>query len=395
MLEHSVDAFSPAQLLDEYTVGSPLFLATPKRTLLAQGEFAKLSYQGKNQESGDLSEHVTSLLNDVKKDGHAADVVVGAIPFDLADSAQLVVPESISAAGPLRFDSSARIERSLPETDITRMDPEPEEYANGVENVLARIKAGEIRKAVLGRTLHLRSRYPVDIHQLLRNLISHNRADYTFALNLPGKRDSEKRTLIGSSPELLIRKSGGQITANPLAGSLPRIGDPEADRHSGALLLSSAKDRHEHAVVVEAVAKALRPFCKKLDVPSVPSLMHTETMWHLSSLIKGELADPSTSALSLALAMHPTPAVCGSPTEPARSAIYDNEPFKREFFTGLTGWCAANGDGEWVISIRCAEVEKDSLRLFAGAGIVDGSNPDNELSETAAKFRTMLLAMGL
>lgn len=160
-------------------------------------------------------------------------------------------------------------------------------------------------------------------------------------------------------------------------------------------MLSSAKDLHEHAVVADAVAAALRPFCRTLDVPEKPSLIKTETMWHLSSVIKGELSDPSVTALELAAALHPTPAVCGTPTDLAREAILSIEPFDRDFFTGMVGWCDDAGDGEWIVTIRCAEAEERSLRLYAGAGVVAGSKPEDELQETSAKFRTMLRAMGV
>lgn len=118
-------------------------------------------------------------------------------------------------------------------------------------------------------------------------------------------------------------------------------------------------------------------------------------MWHLSTEVRGELADPSTSSVALAASLHPTPAVCGSPTDRAREAIREIEPFDRHFYTGMVGWCNDSGDGEWVVTIRCAEVGERFLRLYAGAGIVAGSKPEAELAETSAKFRTMLQALGL
>jgi isochorismate synthase len=249
--------------------------------------------------------------------------------------------------------------------------------------------------------LHLTSTTTVNIPQLLRNLAQHNTHGYTFAVDVsksvsgePGP-NSKRRTLIGASPELLVSRTGLHLMANPLAGSRPRSEDPLEDQRLAEELLSSAKDLHEHELVVHTVAAALRPYCKIMDVPKQPSLMHTETIWHLSTKITGELASPFTSSLELAVALHPTPAVCGSPTELAREVIREIEPFDRGFFTGMVGWCDANGDGEWAVTIRCAEVEDRSLHLYAGAGVVAGSKPDDELAETAAKFRTMLIAMGL
>ncbi|MED2933316.1 chorismate-binding protein, partial [Bacillus wiedmannii] len=155
------------------------------------------------------------------------------------------------------------------------------------------------------------------------------------------------------------------------------------------------KDLHEHAVVVEAVAAALRPYCHTLHVPEKPSVIHSEAMWHLSTEVKGELKDPNTTSLELAIALHPTPAVCGTPMEEAREAIQKIEPFDREFFTGMLGWSDLNGDGEWIVTIRCAEVQENTLRLYAGAGVVAESKPEDELAETSAKFQTMLKALGL
>lgn len=180
-----------------------------------------------------------------------------------------------------------------------------------------------------------------------------------------------------------------------MAGSRPRSDDPVEDQRRSKELLSSSKDLHEHAVVVNAVAEALRPFMKHIEVPDSPSLISTETMWHLSTKVKGELAHSETSALELAIALHPTPAVCGSPAERARESILDIESFDRGFFTGMVGWCNALGDGEWIVTIRCAEVEENELRLFAGAGVVGESKPEEELAETTAKLQTMLRAMGI
>ncbi|MET9663490.1 isochorismate synthase, partial [Streptomyces sp. NPDC006510] len=202
------------------------------------------------------------------------------------------------------------------------------------------------------------------------------------------------RTLIGASPELLVSRQGQRVVANPLAGSTPRSTDLAEDVRRAAALLESAKDLHEHAVVVDAVHQALAPHCTELTVPARPTLIRTATMWHLSTTVTGTLASPDTSALALACALHPTPAVCGTPTTTARRVIAETEPFDRGFFTGVVGWGDARGDGEWVVTIRCAEAEERTLRLYAGAGIVAASVPGAETAETAAKFRTFLSAVG-
>lgn len=395
-----VSAILEKQLLDEYEVGD-FFLASPYRTLLGKGSFITVPRDEENaNQMESLAARVAAALKEAKEEGHANPMVTGAVPFDHQKGAQLIVPENIHSSVPLQDnDASFSMETQKPTYEMKSV-PEPSLYKEGVERGLTYIKSGHLDKIVLSRTLHLTSSETVNINRLLHNLAQHNKNGYTFAVDLPQSVEGEgdtpfSKTLIGASPELLISRSGLQVLANPLAGSRPRCDDPIEDKRRADELLSSSKDLHEHAVVVHAVAEALRPFFKTMDVPEKPTVIHTETMWHLSTEVKGELNDPATSSLELAIALHPTPAVCGSPTDLAREAIQEIEPFDRGFFTGMVGWCDAEGDGEWVVTIRCAEVERQVLRLFAGAGVVAESKPEEELAETSAKFQTMLRAMGI
>jgi isochorismate synthase len=175
---------------------------------------------------------------------------------------------------------------------------------------------------------------------------------------------------------------------------LPRSGDPVEDRARARRLVASAKNLHEHALVVEAVADTLAPYCQLLHVPRRPSLVQTDSMWHLGTEITGALRVPEASSLELAMALHPTPAVCGAPRAEATAMIAELEGFDRGYFGGCVGHCDERGDGEWAVTIRCAEARGDALRLFAGAGIIAASVPDDELAETAAKLRTMSRALG-
>ncbi|WP_285769426.1 isochorismate synthase DhbC [Peribacillus sp. SI8-4] len=388
------------QLLDDYEVGD-FYLASPSQTLLGKGSFLTVpsDTESRNQMTS-LAARVGDALNRAKAQGHPNPMVTGAVPFDYKKDAQLIVPEMIRSSVPLQdLGTDQAAGTSVPNYEIESV-PEPSRYMAGVAQGIEYIKSGHLDKIVLSRSLHLTSSELVNINQLLHNLARHNKSGYTFAVNLPqpdtDQTDSDNaKTLIGASPELLVSRTGLQVVANPLAGSRPRSDDPIEDKRRVEELLSSAKDLHEHAVVVQAVAEALRPFFKKMDVPEKPSVIHTETMWHLSTEVTGELEDPATSSLELAIALQPTPAVCGSPSELAREAIQEIEPFDRGFFTGMVGWCNAEGDGEWIVTIRCAEVEKQALRLFAGAGVVGESKPEDELAETSAKFQTMLRAMGI
>ena len=321
--------------------------------------------------------------------------LIGAVPFSHDDAACLWIPEQIVLA-PGRSPSPPPIDsrRGIAVALAPRMQsvPEPQHYRRNVADALVRIADGTLEKVVMSRSLRISSE--VSIPALLGALRSRNPNGYTFAMDL-ACAGTQGRSLIGSSPELLLSKRGGRIVSNPLAGSIPRAADPLEDQHRAQALLVSAKDSHEHAYVVDAVVRTLRPWCSELDVPAAPSLLATPTMWHLSTEIGGRLHDANASALEIALALHPTPAVCGHPCAEARALIERIEGFPRGLFTGLVGWCDAQGDGEWAVSIRCAEVGRDGATLYAGAGIVAGSDPDAELAETTAKMATMLQAIGL
>ncbi|MGH8080279.1 MAG: isochorismate synthase, partial [Lysobacter sp.] len=321
--------------------------------------------------------------------------LLGAVPFDLSQASRLWVPAQAASAWGRARHRGAQLSvlsdepRTLPRVDAV---PAPMQFKRNVERSLDRIHTGSIRKVVMSRSLRIAAR--VDVPQLLAQLLARAPSAYTFAMDLAGA-GGPSACLIGSSPELLLSKRGARIVSNPLAGSIPRAADPEEDQRRARGLLESAKDLHEHALVIESVAAALRPYCRELQVPAQPSLIATPTMWHLSTRVDGVLHDPATSSLRLALALHPTPAVCGYPTEPARRVIQELEGYDRGLFTGLVGWCDSEGDGEWAVTIRCAMVEEHSATVFAGAGIVAGSQPEAELAETTAKLGTMLGAMGL
>ena len=203
--------------------------------------------------------------------------------------------------------------------------------------------------------------------------------------------------LVGASPELLVRREGLEISCTPLAGSVPRAADPEEDARRAAGLQQSGKDLAEHAFVVEAIVHALKEVCVEIEYPATPELMSTDTVWHLATPIHARLADTADgpSALRLAQLLHPTPAVGGVPTAAANAVIADLEGDLRDWFAGCVGWVDGNGDGEFAITIRAAVMDGPRLRLFAGAGIVAGSDPASEVRETGAKLATMARVTGL
>ncbi|MFD7496255.1 isochorismate synthase DhbC [Streptomyces sp. NPDC059832] len=372
-------------LLDAYTPGDR-FLATPGRTLLAHGTARPVPHDERP-----LDERVRATLAEAGAAGQPSPVVIGAIPFDHEAPAALSVPAALRVAPPLASDPLIALPVGVSGSADWGMRPvpDPEVYGAGVASAVERMWRGEFSKVVLARTLELTSPVPLDLPTMLQRLARRDPVGHTFALPT-----GVGRTLIGASPELLVSRQGQQVVANPLAGSTPRSTDLAEDVRRAAALLESVKDLHEHAVVVDAVHQALAPHCTELTVPARPTLIRTATMWHLSTTVTGTLASPDTSALALAHALHPTPAVCGTPTATARQVIAETEPFDRGFFTGVVGWGDAFGDGEWVVTIRCAEAEQRTLRLYAGAGIVAASEPEAETAETAAKFRTFLGALG-
>jgi isochorismate synthase len=363
-------------LTDRYQPGS-FFFATPDRTLLASDPRQVLS----EKDTVALSTQVTEAL---AEDGGIA---VGALPYDDTGEAHVLLPSSVSWSGP--HQPGPR--RAVLSNHTVTPEPAPEEYERQVSKALALLEAGPLGKVVLARTLRIDLAEPIDMRRILAGLAAMNTHGYTFAAPLP----TPGTTLIGASPELLVRRTGMTFMSRPLAGSRPRGADPVQDRANAQALLASRKDHEEHRPVVEAEVEALRPFCRRLDVPRTPSLVSTPSMWHLCTKITGELNDPAVTALTLAAALHPTPAVCGSPRKDARAAIAQIEGFDRGFYSGAVGWVDSAGDGEWAVSIRSAEATDQSLRLFAGAGIVARSQPAAELAETSAKFQTLLRGMGL
>jgi isochorismate synthase len=381
-------------LIAGYEPGSFL-LAAPDRTLLATGTQHVVS----EPDPDELAARVTKLLVDSD-----IPVAVGALPFDSstnsATAPYVVLPRAARWAGPVR---PAGVEPpALPELLETVPVPPPEDHERGVAAAVALLRAGELDKVVLARSLRLRLAGRVDTRALLASLAADNAAGYTYAVDLPAP--AGRRTLVGATPELLLSRTGPTVVANPFAGSMPRDPDPERDRRNAEALLASAKDRVEHQVVVEAVVDALRPFCRTLTVPTGPSLVGTSAVWHLATRITGELVDPGISALRLAATLHPTPAVCGQPFGKAKETIARLEPFDRGYYAGAIGWCDADGDGQWVVGIRCAEITEpitgpntesgSTVTLYAGGGIMPASQPHLELAETSAKFRTLLRAMG-
>ncbi|MFG1943354.1 isochorismate synthase MenF [Nonomuraea sp. NPDC048826] len=362
----------PVPLPVEYKP-STVLIGTPDYSLLADGG-----------EGASLTAPLKALPNQVASALHRPGMVAaGLIAFD-AERSRLVLSSTPLWRDPLLapycFDCRH------PSWTLTG-DPGPAAYLAAVEQARTMIATGPLEKVVLARSLLLEADQPLVVQELLAHLPGPN-ARYVYAA--PAGEDA---TLIGASPELLVSRHGRMVATTPMAGSARRSFDPAVDQARALALQSSGKDLHEHRLVVDAVARALAPFCEHLYVPARPQVTATATMWHLSTPVTGRLRDPGACSLTLAAALHPTPAVCGSPESVARQVIEELEPVDRGFYSGLVGWQDAAGDGEWALALRCGVVSGTTLRLFAGAGIVAGSEPEAELAETGAKFSTLLRAL--
>ncbi|MCL6095499.1 MAG: chorismate-binding protein [Actinobacteria bacterium] len=285
------------------------------------------------------------------------------------------------------------------------------DYEKMVEVALEAIDGKMVDKVVLAREVLFRTEASYDPISLLRYAQSQVEPLTYFHLG----------SLIGASPELLISKMDRVISSCPLAGTRelsqwrdkspanidgiagksPNSGNsglpasPTNDSpvpHEQQELEHSIKDLAEHRFVVDAVTRTISPLCSSIMVPPVPQALSLQTLVHLSTPIKGVLAEQyaQLTVLELVSLLHPTPAVGGVPKDKAISLIKELEPFERGNYGGAVGWMDKAGNGEWAIAIRCAEVEDHVVRMLAGAGIVRGSVPNQEAAETAAKIRSTL-----
>ncbi len=254
-------------------------------------------------------------------------------------------------------------------------------WEQAVAEAVAAIKAGSLHKVVLARDVFATAAAPIEPRILLRRLARRYPDCFTFSCD----------GMIGATPELLISRAGREVSALVLGGTLPRGADQAEDLALGEELLASAKNHEEHAYAVVSIREALEPLCATLDVDARPALLKFPNLQHLGTRVRGTLADRGTpkSALALAAAMHPPAAVCGTPTGTALELIRDLEHMNRERYAGPVGWVDAEGNGEWGIAIRCAQLSGRTARLFAGCGIVAGSEPAAELAETLVKLQPM------
>jgi menaquinone-specific isochorismate synthase len=325
-------------------------------------------------------------------------VAIGSLPFLPGSPATLIVPSVVitkSADGRRWVTSIDGAELDLdqlagapiptaasftisPGVDVGR-------YLAAVETARQAVRQGDMHKAVIARPIHVSSDQPIDVHAVLRRLKASFATSYRFSID----------GLIGASPELLVAVQGDIVSAHPLAGTTRTTGDPDTDARLAAELQASPKNQIEHRAAIEMVRDTLLPYCSYLDWAPEPSIVKVANVQHLGSQAEGMLSKPTPTVIELVRALQPTPAVGGYPRDAAIELIVDVEGFERDRYGGAVGWCDGSGDGQWAVSLRCAELSDDrrSARLVAGGGIVADSEPLAELAETQAKFQAMLSAI--
>lgn len=259
-------------------------------------------------------------------------------------------------------------------------------WSRAVAAAVARIGAGELDKVVLARAVEARAEGPVDVRAVLAALAADYPSCWTFHVD----------GLVGATPELLARVDHGLVTSRVLAGTIRPTGDETADLAHAAALARSSKDREEHEYAVRSVTNVLESHCGSVNVPEEPSVLHLPNVMHLATDVTGVLSH-NASALELIRELHPSAAVCGTPTLTAARVIDQLEGLDRGRYAGPVGWINAAGDGEWCIGLRSAEISRTDpaqLRLFAGCGIVAASEVDAEWAESEAKLEPMRRALG-
>jgi menaquinone-specific isochorismate synthase len=254
-----------------------------------------------------------------------------------------------------------------------------------VSQAIARIEKNGVDKVVLARDLIATASADIDPRPILTKLAAEYPSTWTFAVD----------GLVGATPELLLRLSKGMVTSRVLAGTIPKTGDDAKDLALAASLARSSKDLEEHEYAVRSVAEALEPFCSSTNVPESPFVLHLANVMHLATDVTGALikSKQRVDAFSLLKSLHPSAAVCGTPRNIAFDIIDEIEGMNRGRYAGPVGWIDASGDGELGIALRTGQISMNQIRIFAGCGIVAGSNPEKELEESSAKMIPMKSAL--
>ena len=330
-------------------------------------------------------------------------VAFGALPYDRDAAASLVVPSVLHARsaegerwtttvapaaggtpgiGPESEPERGRV-ASAPNAVTVRSVTDPEAWTGAVSSAVERIAAADLTKVVLAREIEVIADRPFDAATILRRLRTASPAAYAYSVD----------GFVGATPELLVSRIGDVVRAQPMAGTLPRTGDPDADARRAGELLGSHKNRMEHQITIDMVHDTLLSWCSYLDAEPQPSIVAAGPVQHLATMVEGRLSSPELSVLELVAALHPTPAVGGWPRAQALALQADLERTSRGCYAGPVGWVDASGNGSFGVGIRGMQLHGATARLFAGVGVVAESDPLAELEETRAKAQAVLTAL--
>ena len=371
--------------------------------LIGFGEYRKIEISGVDRFkqartwwNQQLSEF--KIQNNVHGSG-TGPILFTSFSFDPHQSSVLVIPEIVLAKkgnkswvtwiGDTRQPDFSRIQSTVPSGEISwdGGSISEDQWREQVTFAVKSIKEGRLEKVVLARDQIARSDQPINTRSILQRLEIDYPSTWLFLVD----------GLIGATPELLVRLSKSLVTSRVLAGTIQKTGNEDRDLALAASLAKSSKDLEEHEYAVRSVADALEPFCSSTNVPESPFVLHLSNVMHLATDVTGVLNDSATQAdvFTLIEQLHPTAAVCGTPTEVAKQLINDLEKMNRGRYAAPVGWIDANGDGEIAIALRCGLLleDKKSMRIFAGCGIVAGSDPETEFAESQAKLMPMRTAL--
>ena len=317
--------------------------------------------------------------------------------FDPAEESILVIPQVVIGqrngkswitwigAKPQPALHIAKVEKKP--LNLTWSGSNGDVWQDRVARAVEKIKGNQLEKVVLARFANATSDSSIDTRNLLKQLAAEYPSTWVFS----------NSGLIGATPELLVRLSKSLVTSRILAGTIRKTGDDERDLALAGSLARSSKDLEEHEYAVRSVAEALAPLCSSTNVPESPFVLHLSNVMHLATDVTGVLSDNSSPAdiFDLVSRLHPSAAVCGTPTDVAQRTIDEIEGISRGRYAGPIGWIDANGDGELGIALRCGQISSDakSIRIYAGCGIVAGSDPEREYAESQAKLLPMRTAL--
>ena len=263
----------------------------------------------------------------------------------------------------------------------------PLAWTAAVESAAARLRAGGAEKVVLAREVIAHGDGVVAAGTVVRSLRAAYPSCFTYLIS-----GADGTAFAGASPELLVRRAGARAFAQPMAGSVARGASDSEDERLADALVQSTKDADEHRVVSQFVVDALRPFSAGVSARG-PEVVRFTNIQHLATSVSADLNHPAADALTLAAALHPTPAVGGWPREAADALIDALEGMERGWYAGAVGWIDGRGDGELAIALRCGLLWEDGARLYAGVGVMPDSDPARELEETELKFKALLTAL--